>query len=140
MAYKKVVFSPGAPLDVNELNQLQANITDLQEKTTSSLNNTTVTVGDLETRFNTTPVIEVGTVEVKVNGNTTPVELKNTSFTSPPTVVATIQDDLKPNTSYSVRAKATTARNINIEVTSTDTSASGNINVNYIAIQMRTQN
>ena len=47
MAYKKVVFSPGAPLDVNELNQLQANITDLQEKTTSSLNNTTVTVGDL---------------------------------------------------------------------------------------------
>ena len=75
-----------------------------------------------------------------MNGNTTPVELKNTSFTFPPTVVATIQDDLKPNTSYSVRAKATTARNINIEVTSTDTSASGNINVNYIAIQMRTQN
>ncbi len=133
-----VVFSPGAPLDVNKLNQLQANIRSVYDET-RSLNTTTEKVGGLEKTVKTIPIVDVGTVTVKVNGNTTPVIFNNTGFDANPVIVATIQDDLKPNTSYSIRAKTTSLRGANIEVTSTDTSANETINVNYIAIQMKAQ-
>lgn len=133
-----VVFSPGAPLDVNKLNQLQANIRSVYDET-RSLNTTTEKVGGLEKTVKTIPIVDVGIVTVKVNGNTTPVIFNNTGFDANPVIVATIQDDLKPNTSYSIRAKTTSLRGANIEVTSTDTSANETINVNYIAIQMKAQ-
>jgi len=134
-----VVFSSGAPLDVNKLNQLQANIRSVYDET-RSLNTTVTTIQGIQKTTPAIPIIEVGTVPVKINGNTTAVTLENEGFSSStklPTVVATISDDLKPNTSYSIRAKATEAKRIIIEVTSTDASASGKeINVNWIAIQM----
>jgi len=138
-----VVFSPGAPLDVNKLNQLQANIRSVYDET-RSLNTTITTIGNIQKTTPAVPVIEVGTTTVKINGNTTAVNLENEGFSSTaklPTVVATILDDLKPNASYSIRAKATNAKRIIIEVTSTDKTVDGQeINVNYTAIQMVAKN
>lgn len=138
-----VVFSPGAPLDVNKLNQLQANIRSVYDET-RSLNTTITTIGNIQKTTPAVPVIEVGTATVKINGNTTAVSLENEGFSSTaklPTVVATILDDLKPNVSYSIRAKATNAKRIIIEVTSTDkTVDKQEINVNYTAIQMVAKN
>lgn len=138
-----VVFSPGAPLDVNKLNQLQANIRSVYDET-RSLNTTITTIGNIQKTTPAVPVIEVGTATVKINRNTTAVDLENEGFSSTaklPTVVATILDDLKPNASYSIRAKATNAKRIIIEVTSTDKTVDGQeINVNYTAIQMVAKN
>ena len=133
-----VVFSPGAPLDVNKLNQLQANIRSVYDET-RSLNNTTTKVGELETTIKTVPIIAVGQVDVKVNGDSFPITFNNTSFDSIPVMVATISSDLKKETfSYSIRATANSTTSGRIEVVSPDTKATNQVlTVNYIAIQMR---
>lgn len=135
-----VVFSSGAPLDVNKLNQLQSNIRSVYDDT-RSLNNTTTRVGNLETTIKTVPIIDVGEVTVKVNGDSLPITFNNTSFDSTPVMVATIASDLKKETfSYSIRATANSKTSGRIEVISPDAKATGQeLKVNYIAIQMRAQ-
>ena len=134
-----VIFNAGAPIDVNKLNQLQRNISSVYEKNSSLLNTTNTTVGGIQKEIRVFPIVDVGQVELKVNGNSQQVPFKNTNFTKAPSIVATIASNLDTKTSYSIRATANNATNANIEVVSTNEKATGQpILVNWIAIEMKT--
>jgi len=135
-----VVFNAGAPIDVNKLNQLQRNISSIYENNSSMLNLTNTTVGGIQKEIRVFPIVDVGQVpDVKVNGNSVQFSFKNTNFTKPPTIVATIASNLSTETSYSVRATSDNERSARVEVVSTNPKATGQIiAVNWIAIEMKT--
>ncbi len=73
--WKAVTFNEGAPFDPNDLNQLQANLTDVFTTSRSLLNATKDATGT-----NRVALVDQGIAEITLNG-TTPVS-QNVTFTS----------------------------------------------------------
>lgn len=137
MAYtSNVVFNSGEPIDVNKLNQLQANINNLVQKT--DLTNSTTT--SLGRQVASIPIVDCGQVTIITNAATAAdITFKNKGFTVAPTIVASLASNL-PATGerlYAVRATALSATNAKIEVTTTKDQGGKEILVNWIAIQMK---
>ena len=136
--YKPVVFGAGAPIDVNNLNQLQANIASIYAQN-GTLVTTNQTVGELEKTVKVFPVIYAGQTTITVDGEKTEgknITFGNTSFTAVPTIVASISSDLKKDFRLFVRATATSSSGGRIEVVNASKNRE-EVDINYIAIQMK---
>ena len=132
-----VKFNAGAPIDVNKLNKLQDNISSIYEQNSISLNTISNNVDNIQTSIQVVPIIDVGTVNLTVNGNSKSVTFANKNFTQAPHIVASISSNIRQRTSYSVRATATSATGANIEVVSTTDNTGQSVDVQYIAIELK---
>ena len=134
-----VTFAAGAPIDVNQLNQLQRNIESIY--TTNSIVNTTAeNVAGLEKEVRTFPIIDVGVIvfdAVPANGCISePINFTNSNFTEPPKIVASISSNIKKDSALTVRATCSSNSQARIEVCSNNKDPQ-RVEVQYIAIQMR---
>ena len=128
-----VTFNAGEPIDINKLNQLQSNINELNRKT--DLANTTT--DNLGKQISVVPIVDCGQEDITVNGGSNLITFGNKAFTSTPTIVASIAQDIAKETTYTVRARPLSSTSARIEVTSPSTNAVKTITVNWIAIQLR---
>ena len=90
-----VKFNAGAPIDVNKLNKLQDNISSIYEQNSISLNTISNNVDNIQTSIQVVPIIDVGTVNLTVNGNSKSVTFANKNFTQAPHIVASISSNIK---------------------------------------------
>jgi hypothetical protein len=139
--FSRVVFNSGEPIDINKLNQLQANLNILYTDNASLKQTSTQTVSSLEgltKDIEVVPILAAGMVICKVNGNSQTVEFNSSSFSATPYLVATISSNIASGANYSVRATADNETQGRVEVVSTDTKLNNQeIRLNWIALQMK---
>lgn len=139
MSWKVVTFNEGAPFDPNDLNQLQANLTDVFAKSTSLLNATKDSSGQ-----NRVAIVDQGsvTVTIKPNASVSQTVTFSPTFTAGADTgfVASVGQAL---TSTNAPISVSTVINSEktggtIHVYSGAAKASGTVVINYIATQLKT--
>lgn len=137
-----VTFTAGAPIDVNKLNQLQRNISSVYEQNSSlvaTANQTVDTVSGIQKTVRVFPVMNIGTIDMFVEGESTAgkdITFEQTNFSSTPILVASISSDMSKDTRLSLRATARSSAGGRIEVVNAAKN-SQNVVINYIAVQMK---
>lgn len=133
MAYRQITFDAGAPVDANDLNQLQDNITALFAQTNTLYN---ATVGQQNDPV--VPAIYASTITVsgmtKDEASVENLPLGG-GFTEAPIIIATIASRLKDKEQIFMNAFASGPASASVQVKSNTTRSS--VKINYIAIQMK---
>lgn len=137
MAYKKVVFNAGNPLDVNELNQLSANITESIDAATASL--TSAIDNATGNIIKTITKVVCGTAEVTamkkdIYGQAR-VQIPSSPFDKNPIVTVTVAEDIATE-DIDFFVLPETANSFIVKAKSTGTKRT-NLKVNWIAAQMQ---
>lgn len=137
--WKAVTFNEGAPFDPNDLNQLQANLTDVFTTSRSLLNATKDASGT-----NRVAIVDQGIVEITLKG-TTPVS-QNVTFTS--SFVAGQETGLVASFGQALTTALgvvsvsavlnSTGTGGTIYAVSSKTTATSAVKINWIAAQLKT--
>lgn len=138
--WKTVTFSEGAPLDPNDLNQLQVNLSNVFTTSTSLLNATVDASGK-----NKVALVDCGTVEIPLSGTANlPSAPKtvtlNSSFTpgSPISFVASVGEDLKKEYGViSVSSRIDIKSLVGTILISSNLTNKSTITINWIATQLK---
>ena len=138
MAYRPVKFNPGNPLDVNELNQLDSNITEAVNSATATLQNTLNEQGQLIKKV---AIVSCGSAEViGMTENTfgkVEVPISSTNFSQNPTVTVTIAEKMGSE-DIDIYVEPISATRFNIHARS-NSKTRKTLKVNWIAAQLKTQ-
>lgn len=133
MAYRQITFDAGAPVDANDLNQLQDNITALFAQTNTLYN---ATIGQQNDPV--VPAIFANTITVDGLRKDEP-KVENLpiggGFTEAPVIIATIASRLKDKEQIYINAFASGPTSATVEVKTS--SGRNSVKVSYIAIQMK---
>ena len=136
-----VNFAAGAPLDITKLNQLQRNIVSVYEENKTNINTSNTTIGEIDKIVRVFPIIEVGTIELKVPASgciSEVVTFTNQNFAEGQAtrIVASLSSDIKADYGLSVRAKMIGRYQARIEAC-TSGKVPLTVDIDYIAIQMK---
>lgn len=137
--YRPVTFNAGSPIDVNLLNRLQENISSIKVETDKSVQNATVTVGNVQKTVKVTPIIFAGSVIVAIKNNRgyEPIDLSGANFKTNPIVVASVETNTSPGDQVTLRATATSSTGGAVEVFTASASKLVEVKVNFIAVEMK---
>lgn len=132
--FKPKTFTPGNPITSTDLNDLQNNIQSVYDEQTSLTNTSKSITGQIVKIKN---AIDNGTVTIKnltadTKGKTEPFKFA-TNFTTTPTVVVSIAEELQPKEDLDLAAYAENAVDFKVWVRSSS-STRKEIKINYIAI------
>lgn len=131
--FKPKTFTPGNPITSTDLNDLQNNIQSVYDEQTSLTNTSKSITGQIVKIKN---AIDNGTVTIKnLTVNTGKAESFKfaTNFTTTPTVVVSIAEDLKAKEDVDLAAYAENAVDFKVWVRSSSSDRK-EIKINYIAI------
>jgi hypothetical protein len=134
-SWKTVTFNEGAPLDANDLNQLQYNLTDVFIANTTLKNS--LSVGSSSDASGQTLLMAAGSlpfVTVAANvAKTVPLPIDPKFGSSKPRFIVSIGSDIKDKTQVSIGVKE---QDVNPQAVIVST-APGNFVVNYIAFLIK---
>lgn len=136
MTYNPVTFTPGEPLDVTKLNNLQSNIKAVKTVSDSAVQNATLDNGQIVKKYlvSSCGTTTISDLEVNVfkRGKAT---YPGTGFSAKPILVTTVASEIASGEDIDIYVKEVTANEAEIWVRSNKKKS--RIDINWIAIQMK---